>query len=104
MGSGKINKQLQAVEISLALQVQTDRAGTERHCRQGRPGEPAAACVRELSRRPRPLGGQETQTASVLNGAEPAARPPGSGSWTRQARTERGARRLETQPHLVRGP
>ena len=41
--------------------------------------------------------------ASVLNGAEPAGRPPGRGSWTRQAHREQGARRQETHSHPTQG-
>ena len=83
-----------------------DRQSWDREALQtGPPGEQAAAYMWELSRRPRPPGGQETQTASVLNGAEPAGRPPSRGSWTRQAHREPGSQEAgDPLPSHTRDP
>lgn len=51
-GLWKDQQTARAVEISLARQVQTDRAGTERDPRRGRLGEQAAACVQGADQTP----------------------------------------------------
>lgn len=73
MGSGKINKQLQAVEISSGS-PSPDRQSWDRGTADGPPGEQAAACVRELSRRPGHWAARRHRQCSANGGR--ARQPP----------------------------